>query len=211
MNKFFSEYSGLYGIVDLSFKSIVDPILWTKEFVKYGIKIIQLRAKYSSAAEIYNLAVEMRKVIPAESIFIVNDRPDIAYFSGADGVHLGQDDIPPSVVKEKYPNMVIGYSTHNEEQVIRANFLDVDYIGFGPVYPTKSKEKPDPVVGVNLLQKVIGISNYPIVAIGGINKKNINNVLKPVKPKFYCIVSGLANSKQIGEDIGYLQNLYKTL
>lgn len=209
MGKIINNYKGIYGIVDLSFKNKVSPLLWTEIFVKTGVKIIQLRGKKSTPKELLSVAKEMRKLIPDDYLFIVNDRPDIAILSEADGVHLGQDDIPPFEIREKFPELIIGHSTHNLEQVKSANYLDVDYIGFGPIYPTKSKEKPDPVVGTEMLQEAIGISSHPIVAIGGLKTKNIHTILTSKKPDFFCIVSGLALSENMEKEISKLKEIYE--
>ena len=209
MEKIINDYRGIYGIVDLAFKNTVSPLLWTEILVRSGVKIIQLRGKKSSPKELLSVAREMRKAIPNNYVFIVNDRPDIAILSEADGVHLGQDDIPPFEIRKKFPGLIIGHSTHNLEQVKRANYLDVDYIGFGPIYPTKSKEKPDPVVGPEMLREALRISSHPIVAIGGLKTKNIHTVLTPKKPDMFCIVSGLALSENMEKEIRKLKEIYE--
>ena len=109
--------------------------------------------------------------------FIVNDRCDVAVAVGADGVHLGQDDAPLADARGIVgPGKLIGISTHNLEQAIAAERGGADYIGFGPVFQTTTKEHPDPVVGVEGLREVRRSIRIPIVAIGGITAKNAADV-----------------------------------
>jgi thiamine-phosphate pyrophosphorylase len=110
---------------------------------------------------------------------IINDRADIALALGADGVHLGQDDLPPAAARELLgERAVIGCSTHNEEQAREAIELPVDYIAIGPVFQTSSKENPDPVVGLEGLRRVRRIvGQIPLVAIGGVSAENAREVL----------------------------------
>ena len=202
-----SKYRGLYGIVDLAFEDKLSPERWTEIFVNEGVKIIQLRAKKVSSLHFFQVAESLRKLIPQEYLFIINDRPDIAVIVGADGVHLGQDDLPPRVVKEKW-GFVTGFSTHNIGQVEKAAKLPVDYIGFGPIYPTTSKEKPDPVVGIDQLVKVVEISPHPVVAIGGINEERLKKILEKVCPEFFSVVSYIALSDKPEKVVRRLQEIY---
>ena len=110
--------------------------------------------------------------------FIVNDRCDVAVAVGADGVHLGQGDMPLADARGIVgPGTLIGISTHNLDQAIAAERGGADYIGFGPVFPTATKAHPDPVVGVEGLREVRGRVRIPIVAIGGINAVNVHDVV----------------------------------
>jgi thiamine-phosphate pyrophosphorylase len=109
--------------------------------------------------------------------FIVNDRCDVAAAVGADGVHLGQDDVPLADARAILgPGKLIGISTHNLVQASEAQAGGADYIGFGPIFPTATKENPDPVVGVEGLREVRARMRIPIVAIGGINAQNAGDV-----------------------------------
>ncbi len=192
----------LYTIIDSRFcsKSRIDTC---KELLDGGAKIIQLREKVFNDREFLETAKEMKKLCENyNAIFIVNDRVDIAYFSNADGVHIGQDDIPFDNVKKLLGfNKIIGLSTHNLAQVEAAYELSLDYIGFGPVFPTKSKENPDPVVGVKNLKKIKEkFKNLPVCAIGGINFSNIEDVIKCM-PDMICVMSGITLEKNIKETV----------
>jgi len=114
-----------------------------------GATLVQLREKHLSPVEFYREALEALRVARSLGVrLIINDRADIALALHADGVHLGQDDLPPEAARKLLgPTAIIGFSTHNLEQAIAAASLPIDYIAIGPIYSTSSKEKPDPVVG----------------------------------------------------------------
>ncbi len=204
----------LYGIVDTRF-SKYNHIKITKELILAGVKIIQLREKLLNDKKILKIAKEMKKICnDNEAIFIVNDRLDIAILSEADGIHLGQDDIGVNDARKIFGfEKIYGLSTHNIDQVENAIKIMPDYIGFGPIFPTKSKENPDPVVGVdmlkNLKQKFKNIP--PIVAIGGINITNIKDVIC-CKPEMICVMSGIIGSNNIFEETKkYLEIINDTI
>src|SRR5205085_7557009 len=134
-----------------------------------GAAFVQLREKHLSPREFYEEAADASKV--ARSLgakLIVNDRADIALAIGADGVHLGQDDMPPAAARSLLgEGAVIGFSTHSVEQAIAAARLPVDYIAVGPVFETTSKRNPDPVIGLEGLRRVReSVGPVTLVAIG---------------------------------------------
>jgi thiamine-phosphate pyrophosphorylase len=146
--------------------------------VEAGLPAVQLRYKGHDEREHLAWARTLRKITKGTgTIFIVNDRPDIALISQADGVHLGQDDLPAAEVRQLIgPGMLLGLSTHNLEQVASANAAPVDYIGLGPLFATNSKARPDPVTGPEVLKTALAISRHPIVAIGGLNLERISRL-----------------------------------
>ena len=135
-----------------------------------GATIVQLRDKLASPREFYDAAREAVRVARALGVrLIINDRVDIALAVDADGVHLGQDDLPPRRARELVgPDRIVGYSTHNVEQALEANSTPVDYLAIGPVFQTTTKEKADPVVGLELIGDLKSRLTKPLVAIGGI-------------------------------------------
>lgn len=147
--------------------------------VKAGVKIIQLRMKHVSREDILREAREVRRVTQgSDTLFIVNDDPTIAAEVGADGVHVGQDDLSPKDVRLRFPKLkIVGLSTHNLDQVVAANDERVDYIGVGPVYATPTKDIPDPTLGLGTMGVMIAASRHPAVAIGGIDLSRIPSVL----------------------------------
>jgi thiamine-phosphate pyrophosphorylase len=152
-----------------------------KKLIEGGAEIIQLREKFASPKEFYEdakTAVTIAKT--ADVRIIINDRVDIALAVKADGVHLGQDDLPPIYARKVLgENTIIGFSTHTVKQAIEAIKLPIDYIAIGPIFATATKENPDKIVGIEGLKNVRkAISDFPLVAIGGITLENVEEVLQ---------------------------------
>jgi len=145
-----------------------------------GAKFVQLREKNLPALDFYNEAKAALVVALQRGVtVIINDRVDLALALRAGGVHLGQDDLPPQQARSILgPNAVIGFSTHNMEQALRADEMPIDYIAVGPIYSTTSKENPAPVLGVAALREICGQLRKPVVAIGGITLENAASVLR---------------------------------
>lgn len=166
---------GLYVIITNPVKSYEDI---AKICVDNRIKMLQLRQKHLSDKEILKITEKILKITKtSHTKLIIDDRVDLVLASDCDGVHIGQDDMPFELARKILPKKIIGLSTHSISQAKNAIDKKPDYIGFGPIYKTPTKEKPDPVVGTKLLSKVIEFSSIPVVAIGGIDKSNIDNVI----------------------------------
>jgi thiamine-phosphate pyrophosphorylase len=147
------------------------------ELLRAGIKILQLRAKAMPARDFLDLARAVRALTRAHGCrFIVNDRADVALACHADGVHLGQDDLPLHAARRLLPTKIIGISTHDRSQAKQAEEGGADYIGFGPIYGTATKETGYSARGPAMLRELRGIVAIPIVAIGGINEGNVSEV-----------------------------------
>jgi thiamine-phosphate pyrophosphorylase len=144
-----------------------------------GAKVVQFRAKGLPDRRFLDLAAEALAAARAGgAALIVNDRPDVALILGADGVHLGQDDLDPRAVRTLLPpGALLGVSTHNLEQLERAAGAPVDYLAIGPVFPTRSKAAPDPVVGLEMVRKARALVTGSLVAIGGITEENARSVV----------------------------------
>lgn len=150
-------------------------------FAAAGAKLVQLREKHLSPRDFIDDARGALSIGRRNGVkIIINDRVDIALAIGADGVHLGQDDLPPAGARELLgPSAIIGFSTHSRAQAVEAASLPVDYIAIGPAFPTSTKENPDDVVGMNGISAVrSAIGSFPLVAIGGIDAANIGSVLE---------------------------------
>ncbi len=150
-----------------------------KILIEGGAKFIQLREKHASPKEFYiQVEAAIKFARKTDAKIIINDRVDIALALKADGVHLGQDDLPPEKARKILgKKAIIGFSTHSVEQAFEAAKLPIDYIAVGPVFATKTKENPDKAVrieGVKRVRKAIG--NFPLVAIGGINSGNFREI-----------------------------------
>lgn len=145
-----------------------------------GARLVQLREKRLPPREFYREACEAVRAAHARGArVVVNDRADIALAAGADGVHLGQDDLSPEAARRLLGSAaVIGYSTHNVEQAREAGRMPVDYVAIGPVFDTASKERPDPVVGLEGVRRArAAVGPMPLVAIGGITRENARAVV----------------------------------
>lgn len=171
--------SRLYPVTDriLSALSHAEQVLRLSEG---GASLVQLREKKVSAAEFYAQAEEALRIARARGLkVIVNDRVDIALALKADGVHLGQDDLPPKAARRILgPDAIIGFSTHNPRQARVAAQMPIDYIAIGPIFPTASKEASNSPVGLDGLRLVRqAVGKIPLVAIGGITVENSGSVL----------------------------------
>lgn len=146
-----------------------------------GASVIQLREKHMPPREFYKQAREALAVARKRGIrIVINDRVDMALALGADGVHLGQRDLPPEAARGLLGDKaIIGFSTHNVEQALRAARLPIDYLAIGPIFATSSKNNVDPVVGLEGLRKVRkAIGSLQLVAIGGISHENAASAME---------------------------------
>jgi thiamine-phosphate pyrophosphorylase len=156
-----------------------DHLKIAREACEGGARIIQYRDKTSTRQEMLEIADKIREITKEfNSLFIVNDFIDIAHISGADGVHLGQDDVPIQRAREVTPEgFIIGISTHSLEKACEAEKAGADYIGIGPVFATPTKKNYTPI-GFPVVREVLANVGIPIVAIGGLNLENISELIE---------------------------------
>jgi thiamine-phosphate pyrophosphorylase len=151
-----------------------------KQLIEAGVRMLQYRSKGGSALETLEVSRRLASIAyAADARFFVNDRPDIAVLAGASGVHVGQTDLSVADARmvigaEKW----VGVSTHSEEQFRAAAKSSADYVAVGPIFATRSKENPDPVVGTEFVRRVRGLTTKPIVAIGGITLERAAEVIE---------------------------------
>ncbi len=146
-----------------------------------GASLIQLRDKIASSGAFFRAASEAIEFARSNGVkIIINDRVDLALAAGADGVHLGQDDLSPLDARKLLgEKKIIGLSTHSIDQVLAALELPIDYIAIGPVFATRTKSDPDPVVGLSGINAARqGVGGFPLVAIGGIDRSNARSVIE---------------------------------
>jgi len=182
----------------------------TKRLIAGGATLIQLREKRASPRVFYDdAAAALQEARSAGVKLIINDRVDIAFALQADGVHLGQDDMPVQPVRRLLgKDAVIGFSTHNIEQVREAVSLPIDYLAFGPIFLTSTKSNPDPVAGLDQLRQVCSLAgSLPVVAIGGINRSNAREVLAEGADAVAVISALVANPARIAENLRELTAL----
>jgi len=165
----------------------------TRTILEIGrIDYFQLRLKGVSNQKFLDEAYRYKEICDKNNIkFIINDNLEVALKVRSDGIHIGQDDIPFKEVKRVFDG-IVGISTHNISQAKEAKELGADYIGFGSIYPTKTKKDAN-VVGVEALCEVCKIDDLNVCAIGGIDEKNFKEVLS-CKPKFIAISSAILSS-----------------
>lgn len=163
-----------------------DPGLILAQAIQGGVDMVQLRDKTGTTRDALRWMESLRPVIRRHqhTLFIVNDRPDIALALDADGVHLGQDDMPVSLARKIIgPGMLLGLSTSTDDEVRSANSSDIDYLGFGPVFatPTKTDAKAR---GLGGLRRAVAIARHPVYAIGGMTTKRLPAALAEGATRF---------------------------
>jgi thiamine-phosphate pyrophosphorylase len=170
----------LYAIVDSAALSETGALLaFAEELVAGGVTLLQYRNKSGDARPMLEQAKELRRVVGPRTKLIMNDRTDLCLAAEFDGVHVGQDDLSPEAVRRLIGEKLwMGVSTHNPEQLGEADKSTADYLAIGPVFSTTSKEKPDPVVGLEGVREARRLTQKPLVAIGGITRENCRTVME---------------------------------
>lgn len=178
--------------------------------VRAGTRFVQLRMKRAPRERVVETAKNLRAITAGtDTFFIVNDDPEIAAEVGADGVHLGQDDMPLPVARERFPSLkIFGLSTHSPAQVATARAVAPDYIGVGPVYATPTKEIPDATLGLAVMREMIAAAPCPAVAIGGIDASRLPDVLAAGAENF-SVVRAVCGSADPDAAIRRLQEIWE--
>jgi thiamine-phosphate pyrophosphorylase len=197
----------LYGIVDLSYVEESETESITERMITGGVDLIQLRAKKHPSAEIATIAATLHDLTVSRGVpLVINDHPEVARFVRAEGVHVGQEDLPIAEVREiAGPNCVVGKSTHSVDQAIRAFHEGADYIGLGPIFATPTKPDYRPV-GLDEIRKVHEAVRIPIFCIGGIKLDNLPEVIAAGACRV-VIVSGLLLANDIASYAGSAKEL----
>lgn len=149
-----------------------------EELIRGGARAVQLRDKEASRLDLYRTAVRFREATSEVGILlIVNDHVDIALAVDADGVHLGQDDLPPEAAREIAPDLLIGVSTHSLDQALAAQEKGADYVNIGPIFSTNTKEEVDQLLGPEAIREIGSRIQIPFTVMGGIKEANLHEVL----------------------------------
>lgn len=184
-----------YGLVGDRIKECASAVLDTE------VKVIQIRAKDISDAKFFSQAYQIREITKDNGItLIINDRIDIALAVEADGVHLGQDDVPLIIARKLLGEKIIGISTHNLIQAKKAQRDGADYIGVGPIFKTNTKIESGIPLGIELITQIKQAVTIPVVAIGGINEDNIQQVLN-ARADMVAVASAILKQIDIAEAI----------
>ncbi len=170
----------LYCIADARwFPETSDLIRFAQELAGAGCSLVQYRNKSGNARLMLEQARELKRALGLSVRLIMNDRADLCLAAQFDGVHVGQDDLSPESVREIIgPDRTLGVSTHNPEQLRETDQTSADYLAIGPVFATVSKEKPDPVVGLDGVRRARALTKKPLVAIGGITRATAVSVIE---------------------------------
>lgn len=173
------DYS-LYLVTDRRFLKDRTLKSAVEDSIKGGVTIVQVREKDVTTREFYKVALEVKEITDKYNVpLIINDRIDIAQAIDADGVHLGQDDMPIKLARKILgKNKIIGISVGNVDEAKEAEKDGADYVGIGAIFFTGSKKDIDTPIGTSGLKEVVESINIPSVAIGGVNKENLSGVIK---------------------------------
>jgi thiamine-phosphate pyrophosphorylase len=188
-------FSGLHVLADDDPRWPHDPIAQARAACAGGARVVQLRAKRATDAQALAWARELRALTRAANVtFVLNDRVDLALASDADAVHLGQDDLPPAEAKRIAPRLAIGRSTHDAEQLAQALAEPIDYVAYGPVFGTASKETGYAARGLAALREVASrCGDLPLVAIGGVDATSCAGV-RAAGAHGFAVISAVANA-----------------
>lgn len=169
---------GFYPILDtlLLSRAELELVPAAEAILDGGARILQLRHKEHFSRAVFDAAEHIQTLCHAAgALFVINDRADMAALLGA-ALHLGQEDLSPAHARQLLPHAIIGFSTHNEAQLLAAAPELVDYIALGPIFGTASKDHPDPIVGIPELRRLRPLTPRPLVGIGGITRQNAGEV-----------------------------------
>ena len=183
--------AGLYLVTSQSMSAGRTTLEILEPALKAGVKLIQLREKELSANDLYRLAVKARDLTSRHNaLLLINDRLDIAMASGADGVHLGQSDLPIQDARRIAPDMIIGSSSHNEAEAVKAQEDGASYVNIGPIFPTGTKKWDDEFLGVESIPRISKQLKIPFTVMGGIKLQHIPE-LRKAGARIIAVVSAI--------------------
>jgi len=198
----------IYPVISSEFTNGRDVLEVLRQIAEAGVRIVQLREKNKTKVEIYRLALEYRRITAQfNMLLILNDHLDIALTVDADGVHLGQDDLPLEPAKKLGSNLIIGNSTHNLEEAFAAQAAGADYINIGPIYPTGTKAVACGAIGLETMKKIAAEVNMPFTVMGGIKARHIPELLACGARKI-AMVTEITQAEDIRARTTELRNLF---
>ncbi len=147
--------------------------------IRAGCKLVQYRERNKSTSDMVNEALKLKQICSGKAIFLVNNRIDVALAVDADGVHIGQNDMDFQIVRKLLgKDKIIGLTVHNLEEALEAQSLGLDYIGLAPIFETNTKRDAHKPIGIDMVERIRKEVNLPMVAVGGINKANVKDVIR---------------------------------
>lgn len=202
--------TGYYFITDkeLSRSGIVSDV---KNALSAGVKVIQYRNKEVLTGQLYMEALKLKSLCKDKALFLINDRLDIALAVNADGVHLGNDDLPYSVARKLLgKNKIIGLTVHSLKEAKIAQRLGADYIGVSPIFATRTKNNAGKPAGVELIKEIKKHVILPLIAIGGIDLSNAKSVVTAGADGL-CAISAVVTKKDVKKEIKKFQVLFRSI
>jgi thiamine-phosphate pyrophosphorylase len=203
--------AGIYGITAEKFSLGRDNVSVVREMIAGGVSVVQYREKHDhkSFRAMYEECLAIRRLTRESGIpFIVNDYVELAMLVDADGVHMGQDDLPVAAVRERVGPKIVGLSTHSPDQARAALAAGVDYIGVGPLFATQTKDDVCAPVGLAYLEYVLREIPLPAVAIGGIKRHNIDQVIEK-GARSVCLVTEIVGADDIAGMVRRLRKCFR--
>jgi thiamine-phosphate pyrophosphorylase len=180
--------------------------------VSCGVEVVQYRNKSAETRPIYEEAVRLREICrDSDSIFLINDRVDIALAVEADGIHLGQSDMPCLAARKLLgPEKIIGVTVHNLAEALQAESIGADYLGVSPIFQTATKPDAGKPAGIKLIEEIRAEVDIPLIAIGGINHSNASEVIKAGVDGL-CAISCVVAKENVKDEIKKFQDIFSAL
>jgi thiamine-phosphate pyrophosphorylase len=200
---------GYYFITDSNL-SRAGNVSDVKQAEACGVRVVQYRNKNAETLEMYKEALQLREIC-CNAAFLINDRIDIAVAVDADGVHLGQSDMPYRAARKMLgPDKIIGITVHNLSEALEAQVLGADYLGVSPIFSTKTKADAGKAAGIVLIEEIRERVDIPLIAIGGINLANAPEVVR-AGADGVCAISAVVAKENVSEEIRKFQELFRAL
>ena len=198
----------LYLVITKEFTAGRGTLRVLEEAADAGIRLVQLREKSITKKELFHLAEQFRKICDRYDItMIMNDHIDIALLTGADGVHIGQDDLPLEQAVRLAPDLIIGRSTHSREQALEAEAQGGAYLNLGPVYPTQTKNTPVHPLGLEIIKETGPLLKIPFTVMGGIKEHHIPELLA-TGARYIAMVTEITQAPDIGKRVKQLRSYW---
>ncbi|TFH47609.1 MAG: thiamine phosphate synthase [Methanothrix sp.] len=178
--------------------------------VSCGVEVVQYRNKNAETRQMYEEAVRLREIC-RDSLFLINDRVDIALAAEADGVHLGQSDMPCLAARALLgPKKIIGVTVHNLAEALQAESIGADYLGVSPIFQTATKPDAGKPAGIRLIEEIRAQVDLPLIAIGGINHSNAGEVVRAGADGL-CAISCVVAKENVRDEIIKFQEIFSAL
>lgn len=184
----------IYPVISSEFCAGREPVFVLEQIAEGGAKIVQLREKNINKRALGLIACEFRKICDRYGmLLIINDLVDVAVDVGADGVHLGQDDLPLEVARKTAPELILGISTHSRKEAVEAQANGADYINIGPIFNTQTKSLTMAALGVEIIREIAPLLHIPFTVMGGIKARHIPELLSAGARKIAMVTEITAN------------------